>query len=64
MALNGKSLREYPVKAGVPQGSTFGPMLCLLPINDLPGNFACSIAIYADDNTLYSSAFRLPICDN
>ena len=56
MVLNGKSLRKYPVKAGVPQGSTFGPMLCLLHINDLPGNFACSNAIYADDNTLYSSA--------
>ena len=56
MALNGKSLREYPVKAGAPQGSTFGPMLCLLYINGLPENFASSIAIYADDNTLYSSA--------
>ena len=54
VVLDGKSSQEYPVIAGVPQGSILGPTLFLLHINDLPDDVICNIAIYADDTTLSS----------
>ena len=54
VVLDGKSSQEYPVNAGVLQGSILGPTLLRLYINDLPDDVICNIAIYADDATLYS----------
>ena len=54
VVLHDKSSQEYPVNAGVPQGSILGPTHLLLYINDLPDDGICNIAICADDTTLYS----------
>ena len=64
MVLDGKSSREYPVNAGVSQGSILSPTLFLLHINDTPGDVICDTAIYPDDTTLYSSVIRHMICGN
>ena len=55
MVLNGISSQEYPVNAGIPQGSILCPTVFLQCINDLPGDVICGIAISADDTILYSN---------
>ena len=54
-----KSSQEYPLNAGVPQGSILISTLFLLYINDLPRDLICNIAIYADDTTLYSKCDQI-----
>ena len=54
MVLDAKSSQEYPVNAGVPQGSILCPALFLLYINNLPDDAICDIAVYGNDTTLYS----------
>ena len=56
MALNSSGLKvslEYPVNAGVTQGSILGPTLLVLYVNDLLDYVICDTAIYGGDTTLY-----------
>ena len=46
------SSQEYPVNAGVPQGSILSPTLYLLYISDVLNDVMCNIGIYADDTIL------------
>ena len=52
---DGKTLQEYPVNTGFPEGSILRFTLFLLYMNNLPGDVICNIAIYTDDTTLYSN---------
>ena len=55
VVLDGKSSQEYPVNAGVSQGSILDPTPFIKYINDLLDDVICNFAIYADDTTLYSN---------
>ena len=48
VVLDGKPSPEYPGNVGVHQDSVLGTKLFLIYINDLPDDFICNIAIYAD----------------
>ena len=62
MVLDRKSSREYPVNAGVPEGSIPGPTLFLLHINYLPDDIICNIAIYSEDILSTPNVFWDLIC--
>ena len=54
MVLDGKFSQEYPLSAGIPQGSILCPTYLLLYIDGLSDDVIYNIGIYADDTTLYS----------
>ena len=57
MVLNGQCSNWSPVLAGVPQGSILGPLLFLIYINDLPEGLQSSVKLFADDTSLFSTAY-------
>ena len=54
MVLNGQSSLWTPVLAVVAQGSTLGPLLFLIYINDLPDEIKSNIKLFADDTSLFT----------
>ena len=54
--VGGYTSTQYPITAGVPQGSILGPTLFLLYVNDAPSVLVddAQLEAYADDTTLYS----------
>ena len=54
VVLNGKESNWMSLKAGVPQGSVFGPLLFLVYINDLTDNISSDMRLFADDSSLFT----------
>ena len=65
VVLNGSYSEWLPVTSGVPQGSTVGPLLFLMYINDLPACVKHSkVALFADDTKLYNQIHNRSDCEN
>ena len=49
--------RKPPVTCGIPQGSSLGPVLFLIYINDLPNSSeALTFRVFADDTNVFASS--------
>ena len=54
VVLNGQCSSWVDIRAGVPQGSIFGPLLFLIYVNDLPNGLKSERKLFADDTSLFS----------
>ena len=52
--LNSDTSKKLPIKAGVPQGSIFGPRFFLFYINDLLDDILSTVKLFPDDTALFS----------
>lgn len=48
---------QYPVQAGVPQGSALSPLLYSIYTSDVPKFEKTNLALYADDTCVYAHSF-------
>ena len=54
VVLNDQSSSWKPALASVPQGSTLGPLLFCICINDLPNKMNYSAKLFANDTSLFT----------
>ena len=54
VVLNGQASRWTNITAGVPQGSTLGPLLFLIYKIDLSKGLSTNAKLFADDTSLFS----------
>ena len=67
VSINSHLSNKGVIPFGVPQGSILGPLLFIMYINDLPFIFKeqpISVAMYADDATLFTSATSVSDLNN
>ena len=57
VVLNGQLSDWTPILAGVLQGSILGPLHFLIYVNDLPDNLNSLIKLFADETSLFSTAY-------
>ena len=57
VVLNGQLSDWTPILAGVLQGSILGPLHFLIYVNDLPDSLNSLIKLFADETSLFSTAY-------
>ena len=54
IVLNGITLDQSSINAGVPPGSVLGPLLFLVDMNDLTDNISSQMHLFADVSSLFT----------